>query len=97
LHELATNAAKYGALSVPKGRISITWREVHGKDGAGVEIKWVEMGGPKVAEPRRRGFGTLVIKRNLSRALDAKVDLSFASEGLCCLIAIPQVHLTTAR
>jgi PAS domain S-box-containing protein len=97
LHELATNAAKYGALSVPKGRISITWREVAVKDGAGVEIKWVETGGPQVEEPQRRGFGTLVIKRNLSRALDADVDLSFPNEGVCCLISIPPMHLTAAR
>jgi len=97
LHELATNAAKYGALSVPKGRISITWREIQRNDGPGVEIKWIENGGPQVEEPQRRGFGTLVIKRNLARALDANVDLSFESEGVCCLISIPQAHLTAAR
>jgi PAS domain S-box-containing protein len=97
LHELATNAAKYGALSVPKGRISIKWRKVNKNGAGGIEIKWVETGGPEVEEPQRRGFGTLVIKRNLSRALDADVDLSFPSDGVRCLISIPETHLTTAR
>ena len=97
LHELATNAAKYGALSVPKGHISIKWRKVKMNGVGGVEIDWVETGGPEVEEPQRHGFGTLVIKRNLSRALDADVDLSFQSDGVRCLISIPETHLTAAR
>jgi PAS domain S-box-containing protein len=96
LHELATNAAKYGALSVPKGRIMITWRGVEGGHG-GVEVTWQEVDGPPVEEPKRRGFGTLVIKRNLSRALDAEVDLLFRRDGVCCVIVIPPSHLATAR
>jgi PAS domain S-box-containing protein len=97
LHELATNAAKYGALSVPKGRISITWRKVETKTGTGIEIMWVEIGGPRVEKPQRRGFGTDVIKRNLSRALDADVDLSFPAAGVRCIILIPASHLTAGR
>jgi PAS domain S-box-containing protein len=97
LHELATNAAKYGALSVPKGHISIKWRAVKKNGIGGIEIDWVETGGPEVEEPERHGFGTLVIKRNLSRALDADVDLSFQIEGVRCLISIPETHLTAAR
>jgi PAS domain S-box-containing protein len=97
LHELATNAAKYGALSVPKGKVSITWCKVQKQNGGGVEITWTEVGGPQVEEPQRRGFGTLVIKRNLSRALDADVDLSFPNEGVRCVISIPETHLTAAR
>jgi PAS domain S-box-containing protein len=97
LHELATNAAKYGALSVPKGRISITWRRVETKTGTGIEIMWIEIGGPRVEKPLRRGFGTDVIKRNLSRALDADVDLSFPAAGVRCVILIPASHLTTLR
>jgi two-component sensor histidine kinase len=97
LHELATNAAKYGALSVPKGRISITWRKVEAKTGAGIEIMWIEVGGPRVEKPQRRGFGTDVIKRNLSRALDADVDLSFPAAGVRCVILIPASHLTAGR
>jgi PAS domain S-box-containing protein len=97
LHELATNAAKYGALSVPGGRVLITWREVQSDDHPGVEVKWQEIDGPPVDEPPRRGFGTLVIKRNLSRALDAEVDLLFRREGVCCVIVIPRSHLAAAR
>jgi PAS domain S-box-containing protein len=97
LHELATNAAKYGALSVPKGRISITWRKVETKTGTGIEIMWIEIGGPRVEKPQRRGFGTDVIKRNLSRALDAEVDLSFPAAGVRCVILIPASHLTAGR
>jgi PAS domain S-box-containing protein len=97
LHELATNAAKYGALSVPKGRISITWRKVENKTGTGIEIMWIEVGGPRVEKPQRRGFGTDVIKRNLSRALDADVDLSFPTAGVRCVILIPASHLTAGR
>jgi PAS domain S-box-containing protein len=97
LHELATNAAKYGARSVPKGRISITWRKVETQTGTGIEIVWIELGGPRVDEPQRRGFGTDVIKRNLSRALDADVDLSFPAGGVRCVILIPAPHLTLGR
>jgi PAS domain S-box-containing protein len=97
LHELATNAAKYGALSVPKGRISITWRMVETKNVTGIEIMWIEVGGPPVEKPQRRGFGTDVIKRNLSRALDADVDLSFPAAGVRCVILIPASHLTAGR
>jgi two-component sensor histidine kinase len=84
-------------LSVPKGRISITWRKVETKTGTGIEIMWIEIGGPRVEKPQRRGFGTDVIKRNLSRALDAEVDLSFPAAGVRCVILIPASHLTAGR
>src|SRR5450756_2012001 len=57
LHELATNAAKYGALSVPEGRVSITWRLLSEADGNGVELDWIESCGPAVVKPAHRGFG----------------------------------------
>jgi two-component sensor histidine kinase len=57
LHELATNAAKYGALSVPEGRLSIAWRLLPEADGNGVELDWVESCGPAVVKPAHRGFG----------------------------------------
>jgi PAS domain S-box-containing protein len=89
LHELATNAAKYGALSVATGQVSVTWRKVPAEGGNAVEIVWAETGGPPVEEPSRTGFGVLVIKRNLARALDADVDLTFAREGVQCRVSIP--------
>ncbi len=97
LHELAANAAKYGALSTAAGRVSIVWRRMPAQEGHGVEILWDETGGPTVAEPRRRGFGSLVIERNLAKALDAEVDLSFSPNGVRCRIVIPVTQLLIGR
>lgn len=91
LHELATNAAKYGALSRPGGRVAIEWRKV--PDHGGLEILWRESNGPKVGEPRRRGFGSMVIEHNLARALDADVEMKFAPDGLICRVAVPAPQL----
>lgn len=97
LHELATNAGKYGALSVPAGHVDIDWRALPPVEGDGIEIVWSETGGPKVDSPDHRGFGTLVIERNLSRALDADVGLTFAPEGLQCRMRIPPTNLVASR
>ena len=94
LHELATNAEKFGALSVPDGRVSIAWRRLPQSDGEDVELLWAESGGPSVGPPGRRGFGTLAIEGNLARALDAEVDLAFATEGVRCRIVIPASRLS---
>lgn len=89
IHELASNAAKYGALSKPTGVLSVTW--LIEKKGAGMlEFKWVEMGGPPISvPPSRRGFGTTLIERTLSHEFDAVVKRLFPSTGLDCFIAIP--------
>ena len=90
LHELATNAAKYGALSVPSGQVSIRWTlRTDGGEAPGLDIAWVETGGPAVEKPEHRGFGTLVIERNLAGSLDAEVEMAFAPEGVQCRIVIP--------
>jgi PAS domain S-box-containing protein len=94
LHELATNAMKYGALSVPTGRVSISWTRRPETEGGGLEIQWVEGGGPAVEEPRKRGFGSLVINRNLTRSLDAEVEYAFAQDGVRCRIIIPEAHFS---
>jgi PAS domain S-box-containing protein len=94
LHELAANAEKFGALSVPDGRVSIEWRRVPQSDGEAVELLWAESGGPNVAPPPRRGFGTLVLEGNLPRSLDAAVDLAFAEDGVRCRILIPASRLS---
>jgi len=96
LHELATNAMKYGALSAPAGRVAINWRRLPPGEGDGVEILWSETGGPQVKSPQRRGFGSLVIERNLARSLDASVDLTFAPEGVRCRMLIPPDNLASA-
>jgi two-component sensor histidine kinase len=97
LHELATNAAKYGGLSVPAGRVSIRWRLVPAAEGEGIEIVWMESGGPPVKEPERRGFGSLVIERNLARSLDGDVQLEFPPDGARCRMLIPATNLAAGR
>jgi len=97
LHELATNAAKYGALSVPSGRVSISWRRKPDGGSPGVEIIWVERGGPSVQPPDQRGFGSIVIERNLSRALEADVHLTFEQQGIECRIVVPESLLVFGR
>ncbi len=97
LHELVINAAKFGALSVPDGRVSISWsRHGAGGDNA-IEINWREQCGPKVKPRRKRGFGSLVIERNLARALDAEVSLAFDPDGVRCRILIPASQIVAAR
>jgi len=97
LHELAVNAAKHGALSVPEGRVTITWQRLDGANGNALEFDWREQLGPKVKVRRKRGFGSLVIERNLPRALDAEVNLRFDPEGLRCHIVIPANQMLAAR
>lgn len=85
LHELATNAAKYGALSVPEGCVSIKWAS----DETGLRMDWTERGGPTVKPPERRGFGTRLLERGLARDLNGTVALDFAPQGVHCRITLP--------
>jgi len=84
LHELGTNAAKYGALSVPQGRVEISWSR--NQDGA-FYFTWRESGGPAVRPPERQGFGLRMIERALSSDLNGKVHVEFPAEGLICHIS----------
>jgi PAS domain S-box-containing protein len=93
LHELAANAAKHGALSLAGGRVDVSWGPA-ANDNGGVELIWRETKGPKVSEPKRRGFGSMVIEHNLTRALDAQVSLDFAAEGLTCRVSVPKNQLS---
>ena len=97
LHELAANAAKFGALSVPSGRVSVIWRRRDGAAENSLELDWREEHGPKVKNRRRKGFGSIVIERNLSRALDAEVNLEFDPDGLRCHIVIPPSQILPER
>jgi len=84
IHELATNAVKYGALSTEEGSVTLSWTiRPEGSDKR-VEIEWQEQGGPDVRAPERPGFGTRVIRSTLSGAKDGTVSLDFAPRGLCC-------------
>jgi PAS domain S-box-containing protein len=97
LHELAVNAAKFGALSVPAGRVSITWSQREDAGDGSVELDWQEQLGPKVKIRRRKGFGSMVIERNLARALDAEVNMDFDPSGLHCHIVIPASQILALR
>lgn len=89
IHELATNAAKYGALSVPGGRLSVDWRTTEDTGSLMLEFDWIETGGPPVREPARRGFGTRLIEQSLERGLSAKVERTFPEAGVRCSIRAP--------
>ncbi|WP_201836096.1 sensor histidine kinase [Microvirga zambiensis] len=83
VHELTTNAAKYGALSSPQGRVQVTWSLPAADVGESkIRLEWVEQGGPPVAVPDRKGFGTTLLERVLSRQLGGEVEVAFAPEGL---------------
>jgi two-component sensor histidine kinase len=82
-HELGTNAIKYGALSAPHGRVAIDWRSLGAQE---VELVWSESGGPEVAIPERRGFGSRLILEGLARELGNEVGLNFEPAGVRCVI-----------
>jgi two-component sensor histidine kinase len=82
LHELATNAAKYGALSVPDGRVRFWWQIEHSDEERRLRLYWEERGGPPVTGPQAKGFGTELIQRAFGYELDGTADLAFEPEGL---------------
>jgi two-component sensor histidine kinase len=86
LHELATNAAKYGALSVPDGHIQVEWSRA--PDGR-VVLRWTETGGPPVKAPTRRGFGTRVMDRMIRGQSKGEIRFDWRAEGLVCEITLP--------
>jgi PAS domain S-box-containing protein len=88
LHELCTNAAKYGALSRESGRIAVRWRIQDG-DSRRLVLTWSEHGGPVVKPPTRRGFGSRLVERGLPRDLDGTARLDFDPEGVVCTIEMP--------
>jgi PAS domain S-box-containing protein len=88
VHELVTNAAKYGALSVPDGRIEIRWH-VQGGAIPILRIEWRERAGPPVRTPERRGFGTRFIEGSVASELQGSVKLDFEPAGLRCTMEIP--------
>jgi two-component sensor histidine kinase len=87
-HELATNAAKYGALSTADGRVFVDW-SVAGPDAPRFQLRWREVGGPPVAPPERRGFGSRLIERNVRHDLAGEAKLDYANDGLIAEFSIP--------
>lgn len=92
IHELATNAAKYGALSTSHGRLTVRWQVLPSAEGSSLRIDWREEGGPAIKSPPSFGFGTTLIERVLAIEFDAKVEQSFAPEGLTCVFDLPWSH-----
>ena len=92
LHELGTNALKYGALSRPGGHVALTWSADSWTPSI-VEICWREMGGPPVSPPRRRGFGSRLLERGLAADLRRPVELRYEPEGLQATMHIPALPL----
>jgi len=88
LHELATNAGKYGALSTDRGRVDVRW----GIDGDTLTMSWTEREGPLVSSPQRRGFGTIVMEAMTERSMDGAVDLDYAPSGLTWRLTCPAAN-----
>ncbi len=88
LHELATNAGKYGSLSTNTGRVDVCW----GSDGKSLTMSWTEREGPPVSAPKRRGFGTIVMEAMAERSVDGKVDLDYAPSGLTWRLTCPAAN-----
>lgn len=87
-HELATNAAKYGALSSPDGRVLIDW-SVSNQTARRLDLSWRETGGPPVMTPERKGFGSRLIERNVRHDLAGEVKLDYGSDGFSAEISVP--------
>jgi len=92
-HELITNAAKYGALSAPGGRVEMRWQIVEADGMPTLHVEWREQGGPPVAPPARRSFGTRLIESGVKAELGGRVEIAFAREGLRCDLDIPLASL----
>ena len=88
IHEMATNATKYGSLSSTEGRVSVMWAITGGSNPL-LLVEWVESGGPPVKPPERQGFGTKLIQRGLAQQLGGEIKLDFAPTGVRCVITFP--------
>ena len=89
MHELGTNASKYGALSYPGGVVDITWFMDRSGAEPALVLRWQEAQGPEVKEPEHRGFGSMLIERSIAYELDGNATVEYRKEGLVCTIAVP--------
>ena len=87
VHELAANAAKYGALSTPDGKVEVVWSLDDALNR--LRFEWIERGGPPVNLPKRSGFGRMLLEKALAAELNADVALEFPNEGIACIIVAP--------
>jgi PAS domain S-box-containing protein len=89
VHELATNAAKYGALSTPSGQVTLSWTVEQTMDGRTLYFHWQERGGPPVTPPKRQGFGTRLLERGIQAELQGTTSMQYPKSGVECHIEIP--------
>jgi len=97
LHELATNAAKYGALSTKEGCVSIRWDWRPNGHPPCLVLEWQEIGGPPVIAPGNPGYGTSTIRDLIPYEFGGTVDLVFAPEGIRCRVELPAIWLSSGR
>src|SRR5262249_11460582 len=95
LNELMTNAAKYGALSQPEGRVQVEWSTTEDGSHAKLRMVWMESGGPLVQSPIRRGFGSTLIEQSITRELGGTLEKNFDPAGLSCTMLLPLERLRT--
>jgi len=93
LHELATNAAKYGALSTTEGKVSVAWDLRENDEEPRCTLRWSERGGPIVVAPTRTGFGYRLIGRGLAGSFGGDVELTYPHTGVVCTVDAPLVGL----
>ncbi|WP_134499243.1 sensor histidine kinase [Microvirga pakistanensis] len=91
LHELTTNAIRYGALSTPAGYVRLQWHLGETDDGRQLRLEWREFGGPPVGQPQHRGFGSTLLQRVLPMQCNAKVEVEYHAEGLRFRMQVPLV------
>jgi PAS domain S-box-containing protein len=96
-HELATNATKYGALSVPGGEVSVRWRSQAAEGKQVLLLRWQESGGPAVEPPQRRGFGSMLIEQALAAEFGGPIELAFPPEGVICTMRLPLTERLRVR
>jgi two-component sensor histidine kinase len=84
LHELATNAAKYGALSAPEGHITVSWD--YDRANSHLRMQWKEEGGPEVVTPSRKGFGSTLVERLLTAELKGYAHIAYEKDGVVCVV-----------
>lgn len=89
LHELATNAAKYGALSVAEGHVQLEWHIDDGTTSPQLVVRWQELDGPRVTPPERRGFGSRLLEKVVGPEVEGTAELDFCSEGLIYRLTVP--------
>jgi two-component sensor histidine kinase len=89
LHELCTNALKYGALRAPGGQVRVSWSAVPEPTGTRLLLRWEEHGGPPVSPPARKGFGSRLIQDGVARELNGVAQVVFEPAGVVCTIDVP--------